>query len=250
MTGMQLDLEAIVREVLRRLEREFSADKPGAPTEADAPAPAGTASRPAAQKVGSLHIQDRVVTLARLKDRLSGIRRLVVASGAVITPSVRDELRKRKIQLQVASQPSCPGNHRDMNLLVAAVSGSYDVETVLKTIDEEAGGIERIGASGLLESVEQLHDRVGRDDLPAVLLTTEPVAAVCLANRRERLRAVWAADGAAVQQGCRSIGANLLVLDPTAHNGHELRSLIRQFLQGAHQCPPRWRAALADPRKT
>jgi hypothetical protein len=35
---MQIDLEAIVREVMRRLERELSADKPAVPAVDDAPA--------------------------------------------------------------------------------------------------------------------------------------------------------------------------------------------------------------------
>ncbi len=245
MAGMQLDLEAIVREVMRRLERELAADTPASAI-APGAASAGTGERPAAKSSpAALRVQDRVVTLARLKDRLPGIRQLIVPPGAVVTPSVRDELRKRKIQLQVASETSCPTKGPGANVLVAAAAGSYDAETVLKTIEAEAAGAQRVGSSSLVELVEQLCDRVARDGLPAVLLTTEPVAAVCLANRFGPLRAVWGAGVAAVQQGCQSIGANLLVLDPTAGSEHEIRSMVRQFLQGDHQCPPNWQPVLA-----
>ena len=46
-----------------------------------------------------LEIDDSVVALATLSGRLDGICRLVVKTDAVVTPSVRDELRQRNIAL-------------------------------------------------------------------------------------------------------------------------------------------------------
>ena len=77
MAGMQLDLEAIVREVMQRLQSELAAAEPAAATASDAPSPAKPDSRPATKSLpNTLQVQDRVVTLARLKDRLSGIREM------------------------------------------------------------------------------------------------------------------------------------------------------------------------------
>jgi len=41
----------------------------------------------------------RVVTLSELEGRLSGVRRVVVPAGAVVTPAVRDELLRRGVDL-------------------------------------------------------------------------------------------------------------------------------------------------------
>jgi hypothetical protein len=289
MTGMQLDLEAIVREVMRRLERELSADKPAVPAVDDAPASllppkqvaggerdprrpatpeapkqvAGAerdSRRPAtpeapkwvagaerdSRRPATLEFADRVVTWARLKDRLSGIKRLVVPPGAVLTPSVRDELRKRSIQLQVASGTSQSAGAGNANLLIAAAAGPYDAEAAIRTIAAEAGGAEQIGTASMVDTIGQLRGRI--EGLAAVLVTSEPAAAACLANRYNELRAVWAADVATVSLACQSIGANLLILNPVRSNANELRSMVRQFLQGSHRCPADWQAVLAESR--
>jgi len=47
----------------------------------------------------TLKLESRVVTLATIEGQLEGIQKLVVLSKAVVTPSVRDELRDKKIEL-------------------------------------------------------------------------------------------------------------------------------------------------------
>jgi hypothetical protein len=78
--------EQVVREVLRRLQAA------GVKVEAAADNPP-----PAAAK--DLVLAERLVTLKTLEGRLSGVRRVMAPSRAVITPSARDELRDRNIEL-------------------------------------------------------------------------------------------------------------------------------------------------------
>lgn len=68
-------LEWIVQEVLRRL---------------------GAIS----PKTGELALTERVVCMETIAGRLEGIGTLKLAAGAVVTPSVRDELRHRKIEIK------------------------------------------------------------------------------------------------------------------------------------------------------
>jgi hypothetical protein len=70
-------LEWIVQEVIRRLRS----------TDGNAPAAA------------ELRLNDRVVTLVALKDRLASVRRVVVSAKAVVTPAAADELKARQIEL-------------------------------------------------------------------------------------------------------------------------------------------------------
>jgi hypothetical protein len=83
-TGENTELfERIVREVLRRLQAA------GVKIEAaDSPAVAA-----------ELVLAERLVTLTTLDGRLRGVQRVVVPPRAVITPSARDELRDRNIEL-------------------------------------------------------------------------------------------------------------------------------------------------------
>ena len=80
-------VERIVREVMRRLLA-------GGHTVA----PRSNASETAVQQ--ELNLPDRIVTLATLKGKLDGIGQVTVARRAVVTPSVRDELKQRKIELK------------------------------------------------------------------------------------------------------------------------------------------------------
>jgi len=85
-------VEWIVAEVIRRLgvavDREVNHSR-------------ATGDEHSSSPVGELKITERVVTLRSIDGRLSGVKRLVVQRGAVVTPAVKDELRKRKIELVV-----------------------------------------------------------------------------------------------------------------------------------------------------
>ena len=75
-------VETIVAEVMRRLVAQ------GVRV---------TAAEATAQT--DLEMDARVISLATLSGRLEGIRRLVVKTDAIVTPSVRDELNQHDIEL-------------------------------------------------------------------------------------------------------------------------------------------------------
>jgi len=89
MSTAGVDVEYIVREVMRRL-REMSHQSE--------PPRGGSGSSPPTD-TGKLVVADRVVTLATLEGRLEGVRSVVVQTKAVITPAVKDELRTKKIDI-------------------------------------------------------------------------------------------------------------------------------------------------------
>ncbi len=244
MADPQIDVEAIVRQVVKQLLRDQADDTHRQPR-SDQMAGRSAPSKAARPETGTVEITERVVTWAGLKDRLSGVRRLIVPAGAVLTPSVRDELRKRNIDCQVVHHADRSVDARQPDLLIAVACGDHPVQTAIRTIEAEAANATRIGSGTLAEMVAQLRRRIECDQASGVLLTTTPAAAVCLANRCERLRAVWGTEPAVVQESCSSIGANLLVLDPRRSPTNELRSTVRQFLRGSHQCPDAWQAILS-----
>jgi hypothetical protein len=74
------DVEYIIREVIRRLM--------------------AMANDTARDDGGTVKLTERLVTMATLDSRVANARRLIVAKKAVVTPLVKDELRKRKIALE------------------------------------------------------------------------------------------------------------------------------------------------------
>ena len=76
--------ERVVNEVMKRL-REMNGT--------------GGAAEQRTCFTNSLTIDERVVTLASVQGRLENVESLVVGNNAIVTPSVRDELRDRDITL-------------------------------------------------------------------------------------------------------------------------------------------------------
>jgi hypothetical protein len=85
-------VEYVVCEVIRRLRADGR-------FVARADSPAATAADRTG-KARELAVPDRLVTMATLQGRLDGVTQLKVPRRSVITPSVRDELKLRMIELK------------------------------------------------------------------------------------------------------------------------------------------------------
>ncbi len=243
MAGQEMDLEAIVREVLRRLE-QLRAE----PTRVDgarAGTPGPTVPDKAAQSPDprQLQLSERTITLGTLAGRLAGVAEVLVPAGAVVTPSVRDELRKRRIALRVASAPAA--DVATPSGVVLGVAGpAQATASVLAAVHAEASPVERIERECVLEVVRQVSQAVASQGRIGLVLTDRPAVALCLANRQAEIRAAWGVNLAAVREAARLIGANVLVVNPAQHGVYELRGMIREFVGGRHDCPKVYRRTL------
>ena len=81
-------VETIVLEVLRRL---------GVAGGERSSTPAGEANE--------LTLKEPVITLRSIEGRLAGVTRIIVQRRAVVTPAVKDELKKRNIELVREARP-------------------------------------------------------------------------------------------------------------------------------------------------
>jgi hypothetical protein len=88
------DIERIVAEVMRRLLAS------GVKVQPDPGSLSGIA--PVTAKTATYTVTEHVVSLAVLEGHLENLQRLVVGARAVVTPAVRDVLRKHDISLERA----------------------------------------------------------------------------------------------------------------------------------------------------
>jgi len=241
MTDMQWDIERIVRDVVQRLaahEPQPSATVKG-PTTA---APAATKGSNAPELV----VSDRVVTLQTLEGQLAGVRRVVLRPDAVVTPSVRDELIRHNVMVVrgTTSRQSCP---RPAPLVVGTAATDRDPEAWVKAAEQSVGAARRLATGELTAVVEELVGAVTSAPVLAVLLTGQPAAALCLANRYAGVRAAWGTDQRAVKHAVDSIGANVLVVDPAGRSLFEIGTIVRQFAEGGpRECPAAYRGILHE----
>ena len=220
------DIDAIVREVLQRLEQLASQSR------SEPPPPAAVPNAPRLDRQ-ELRLADRVVTLATVDGRLRGIHRVVVSRTAVITPSVRDLLRRQDIAL-LRDEPTTPGGDSPVSLEIIAAEVDYDASRLTTRMPAAVWTSAATVPAAVACAAASARDK----QRLTVLLTQRTTLALCLANRHRVLRAAWAENVEMVREVKRTIGANVLVVDPAALTDNALQGLVDEFLQDApHSCP-------------
>lgn len=234
---LEVDIDEIVRQVVAQLRSAptTTANESKTPEQRATTAIANNGS-----DAVQLEITERLVTLATLEHRLTGIRHVVLARGAVLTPSVRDVFRERKITVSYAAGAKA-------TTTVAIVLGVAELDETasakaaaafVESLSRDGVVIERIATTGLANVVNELADHAARGGRPTVLLTSRPEAAACLANRFAGVRAVGGRDTGAVRLAMAEVAANLLTFDPTVAPA-AFRRLITEFRTGwPRRVPP------------
>lgn len=229
MAEVSKEIERVVREVLAEMG---AAPKPGPQQPGPAP-PDG----------GQLVLCGRTVTMADLPDRLDGVRRVVVAAGAVVTPSVRDELARRGIGL-VRAGPQSAAPERPPVVLVS-MDSPLDADLLVKALQTEGYAVESRQADCLIRATDELAEALAGGRGLGVLLTRHAAAALCLANRQSGVRAIRGATPDAVSAESAAVGANLLVVDTSAAGFFPVRQMVGRFLRGGvRRCPEAFRERL------
>lgn len=216
MTAANVDVEQIVRQVLRQLQGTSApaASAVAAPTPVSAPAPS----------CGELRLGEPVVTLSRLTGQLEGIATVIVGSAAVVTPAARDLLKQRGIELIRQSANAKPPKGQ---VVLGVAETNYDAAGLARMLTQHGIGTERLAQCGLLAAVDEVTDAVARGGKIGVLLTRQTAAVLCLANRARGVQAVLATSVDAVRSARTTFGANLLVIDASGRGMHDLAGMIR-----------------------
>ncbi|MDY0169971.1 MAG: hypothetical protein RBS80_25735 [Thermoguttaceae bacterium] len=242
MNRTEVDIERIIREVL--------ADLGGAPAEAVCSNPAE--SRPAAADTRSDAPDDavvltaQVVTLAHLGATKPAVRRLVVPAGAVVTPAVRDELRRRGATLEygTVAKPSAGGTCR---LAVWNVSKRYDPSPLMTMLRREGTPADLKSSTCLVATTDALAAVIRRGGTVGLILTREPAVALCLANRHAGVRAVVGREARQAAADLAAVGGNVLVVDRTSCTLFQIKQMASELCRGAPRaCPEELKERLAQ----
>jgi len=222
-------IDRIVREVLRRMELAVPDD---AARRATGHANVNTS--------GELKLDCRVISLAALEGRLAGVRRVIVAPGAVITPAVKDLLREQQIGLQVGAC-SANGRERDSGFAPLAVATPWPARAcgpLLRGLASAGIELQTLKGSDLASACRQLASAVHRRRALGLILTRQVPLAGCLANRNPAIRAAGAASLDEMLAAREMLGCNVLVLNPHRVSLPEQERMVTAFCRGGiPECP-------------
>jgi hypothetical protein len=224
----------LIDEIVSRVLRELRSAEGSAPS--PTASPASVAVTPPASKAESspaptnrVTVLGAIVTGELLEKSIGGAKIVHVTPKAILTPSARDVVRHRGLEIvresKASAKPEAPG----WRILVS--SAGAPVDAALDALRSAGIGFDRQLTGTSDEGVTLATSALSRGEVPGiVLLTQAPEMAACLANRSDKIRAVPLRDVATLSEIRKQFAPNLLAVDPTKKSGFELRQLLKAIL--------------------
>jgi len=178
---------------------------------------------------------DRLFSLRHAETLSSGIRTLRIGPGTVVTPLARDHLRRQGIAVLVGLPESArieQAGEWALSIEVPTETGA--VHALRRALAQDPRTWYEL-PSGLAGAVEWL---LGDSRRGVLLIATEPALTLWKACQVPGIRAATAHEPAEVHAASRSLGINLLVVDPTGKSISWVRQLAVAFRQGGAPRPP------------
>ena len=198
-----------------------------------------TAAESKPQNGSAVSFSDRVITGDLLSDNVNGHGVIQIAPKAILTPSARDWLRNRKVEVVRGETKTQTAS--SARWLAVVHSGSEAVSSALDDADR--------AVSLKTESVETAAEAARRAVLDlrsgeahgVVAFSNEAEAVACLANREACARAAAVRTVADVRRVQNSMGCNLFAVDASGLGFFELRNLLKSAVSGIPAAPDGWK---------
>ena len=252
MADPSIDVEKVVREVLAKLglappssgEAAQGTDASGSAARSASSAGTAPVAARSGETEGELVVLSHVVTMAELEGRLRGVRRLVVPPQAVVTPSVRDELHRKNIALAY-DEPVPVESAGSVRLAMTVLGTRFDPASLGRALESEGIEVRTHQTDCLVDATDRLAGEVCEPNTLGLVVSTYPAIALCLANRHQGVRAVLGIDAARAVADAASVGANLLVVDPSTTSFLQIKQIVGRFCrEGPRECPESLRQRL------
>jgi hypothetical protein len=171
----------------------------------------------------TLVVQDRLVTLATVEDRLQGIRRVQVDRRAVVTPAVMDELKSHRIELSRHAEQTVGGPAPTLFMAKTTTTNARWTSDLPCAVSEVTGNT-------LEEIIANMRVQLPSSISLGAIVTAAPEQAVCLANRHAPLRAFHGLSVANVERAVATLAANVIVLE-AGTSSYLARRMLAAFVK-------------------
>ncbi|MGQ9648842.1 MAG: RpiB/LacA/LacB family sugar-phosphate isomerase [Phycisphaerae bacterium] len=178
-----------------------------------------------------------VVTAIMLEDLRREGKEIRLPERALVTPAARDWLKEHS--LPVTWEKSEAGSAK----LAVVMDPSLAELRLMRTMLDRGGHLAEViepvgGRSGLLAATRQLCGKLARHEVDkGVVFVADGPVPVCVANKHNGIRAALGVNIPTVEEACRSLGINVLVLEYTALTTYQMKQMIDRLLAGTSSPP-------------
>jgi hypothetical protein len=186
-----------------------------------------------------------VVTAITLQELLKAGAEIRLQKGALVTPAARDWLKEHSVPVTWEEN----GSARDGSLAVVMDASLPEMRSLRSMLDRRGGLAEVIepvgGRSGLAAATRRLCGKIARREvLKGVVFALDAATPVLLANKHNGIRAAYGADLPMVEEACRSLGINLLVIEYPRQTAYMMAQMIDRLVKGPTCAQPEIGAAI------
>lgn len=231
-------IDRIVSNVLAQLQPPGT---PRAVTTEPKPAEPVPVAPTSVPKPTAIELLDPVITAKLLQDRAANAAALRFGPKSLITPSARDWLNNRKVNWsrETAATGTSSGNATPAKrrLLISTVTPT--LRTIQGTLSRDfpAWNCDLIGKA--TEAVEMIIRLITTAEAELIVVSSDRADLVaCYANRSPKVRATVASSADTLTTSAKSLGANVVVFDPTGKSYIELRNILRSCTALSRPQPP------------
>lgn len=179
-----------------------------------------------------------VVTAIMLDDLRREGREICLPEGALVTPAARDWLKEHPLPVTWEKAPA-GGQGR----LAVVMDPSLAELRLMRTMLDRGGRLAEViepvgGRSGILAATRRLCGRIARREAAkGVVFAADGPVPVCVANKHNGVRAALGVNIPMVEEACRSLGINVLVLEYPTLTPYQMKQMIDRLLAGPTSPP-------------
>lgn len=210
--------------------------------------PPSAAIRSMTPAASPLALGEMVITGAALEAAWKNHTEILVASKAIVTPSARDFLKKRKIEVlrtgsRPAANPAKPGSsptapavetNSTVHWRVFVVQSHPQLDRVLEDAPRGTSAkLDCVVPGTINEATSAAITALTRAEIDGgILLAHQTLVAACKANRNSSIRAAAIRTVADLNEARRLLAPNLICLDPAGKSYFELRNILKTSITG------------------
>lgn len=197
---------------------------------AGTPAPAASESTPSAiaRPGHGVQIAEHVVTHALLADTVNGAKTVQIGPKAILTPSARDYISSRRIEIIRDTLPAKTANRARWQILVT--TSTPQIVPLVEALKQSGIACDlRLLGLGVEAAAQAVAALCRGEAAKIVVFTSQPELVACLANRNDRVHAAAVVDAKAAERVRHDMNANLLAIDPAGKGVHELHTCLKAF---------------------
>jgi hypothetical protein len=168
-----------------------------------------------------------------------------LTKGALVTPAAKDWLKEHKVPVTWEETGSAKGGMLaavlDASLPeLRSVRSMLDRRGVLAEVIEPAGG-----RQGIVAATRKLCGKIARREvLKGVVFAPDAAGPVMVANKHNTVRAAYGGDLPMVEEACRSLGINVLVIEYPRQSSYMMTQMVDRLLKGPTCALPEIGAAI------